>query len=147
MRRDPLPRELGHLLGRRGDCAANDVNGAEARQTLTLGADEYRYMLMLPYTTLAQQIVDCCDNIAGQGHHALPAALAVKHDLRPCSVQREVRGVDTDDTGCAWAELDLQVTAGGRVTTVCEARVAIPAQEGDNPWKRRGDDWKPRAVA
>ncbi len=57
-----------------------------------------------------------------------------------------VKGVDTDDTGCAWAELDLQVTSGGRVTTVCEARVAIPAHEGDNPWTRRGDDWKPRAA-
>ncbi len=57
-----------------------------------------------------------------------------------------VKGVDTDDSGCAWAELDLQVTSGGRVTTVCEARVAIPTHEGDNPWKRRGDDWKPRAA-
>jgi hypothetical protein len=58
-----------------------------------------------------------------------------------------VKGVDTDDCGCAWAELDLVLTSGGRETTVCTARVAIPAAEGDNPWKRRGDDWKPRAAA
>jgi hypothetical protein len=58
-----------------------------------------------------------------------------------------VTGVDTDARGCAWAELELTLTAGGRVTTVCTARVAIPAGEGDNPWKRRGEDWKPRAAA
>ena len=50
-----------------------------------------------------------------------------------------VKGVDTDDRGCAWAELDLVLMAGGRETTVCTARVAIPAAEGDNPWKRRGE--------
>jgi hypothetical protein len=58
-----------------------------------------------------------------------------------------VKGVDRDARGCAWAELELELTAAGRVTTVCTARVAIPAAEGDNPWKRRGDDWKPRAAA
>ena len=58
-----------------------------------------------------------------------------------------VKAVDSDAHGCAWAELELTLTAGGRVTTVCTARVAIPASEGDNPWKRRGEDWKPRAAA
>ena len=58
-----------------------------------------------------------------------------------------VTGVDTDDTGCAWAELELELVSGGRVTTVCTARVALPAQADDNPWRRRGDDWAPRASA
>jgi len=58
-----------------------------------------------------------------------------------------VKNVDTDERGCAWAELDLVLTSGGRETTVCTARAAIPAAEGDNPWKRRGEDWKPRAAA
>jgi hypothetical protein len=58
-----------------------------------------------------------------------------------------VKSVDTDATGCAWAELELQLVSGGRVTTVCTARVAVPAHEGDTPWKGRGDDWKPRAAA
>lgn len=56
-----------------------------------------------------------------------------------------VTGVDTDDVGCTWAEVELELVSGGRTTTVCTARVAIPAHEGDNPWKRRGDDWKPGA--
>ena len=58
-----------------------------------------------------------------------------------------VKSVDTDARGCAWAELEITLTAGGRVTTVCTARVAIPTAEGDNPWKRSGDDWQPRAAA
>ena len=58
-----------------------------------------------------------------------------------------VKGIDRDARGCAWAELELELTSGGRVTTVCTARVAIPAAEGDNPWKRRGDDWVPQAAA
>jgi len=55
-----------------------------------------------------------------------------------------VTGVDTDDVGCAWAQVELELVSGGRTTTVCTARVAIPAHEGDNPWQRRGEDWKPR---
>jgi hypothetical protein len=58
-----------------------------------------------------------------------------------------VKSVDTDASGCAWAELELKVTSGGRETTLCTARVAIPTGEGDNPWKRSGNDWKPRAAA
>ena len=58
-----------------------------------------------------------------------------------------VMGVDRDASGCAWVELELELTAGGRSTTVCTARVAIPAAEGDNPWKRRGEEWRPRAAA
>jgi acyl dehydratase len=56
-----------------------------------------------------------------------------------------VKSVDRDASGCAWAELEL--VANGRSTTVCTARVAIPAAEGDNPWKRRGEEWRPRAPA
>ena len=59
----------------------------------------------------------------------------------------KVKSVDSDAIGCAWAELELELTAGGRITTVCTARVAIPAGEGDNPWKRSGDDWQPQAAA
>ena len=58
-----------------------------------------------------------------------------------------VEGVEHDDTGCAWAQLALEVEAGGRVTTVCTARVAIPAREGDNPWQRRGENWQPRPAS
>jgi hypothetical protein len=59
----------------------------------------------------------------------------------------KVTGVETDEQGCAWAEVELVLGSSGRTTTVCTARVAVPAHEGDNPWKRKGDDWKPRASA
>jgi acyl dehydratase len=51
--------------------------------------------------------------------------------------------VETDDVGCSWAELSLQLSVGEKTVTECSARVAIPAEEGDNPWKRKGDRWKP----
>ena len=58
-----------------------------------------------------------------------------------------VASIDTDEQGCTWAEIELELVSGGRVTTVCTARVALPAHADDNPWKRRGDDWAPRASA
>jgi acyl dehydratase len=59
----------------------------------------------------------------------------------------EVKDVTTDDAGCAWAVLDLSLSVGEKVVTACSARVALPASEGDNPWKRRGERWKPAADA
>jgi hypothetical protein len=52
-----------------------------------------------------------------------------------------VKQLETDAVGCAWADLDLCV--GEKTVTSCNARVALPAAEGDNPWRRRGEHWKP----
>lgn len=54
-----------------------------------------------------------------------------------------VSRVSTDDVGCAWVDLDLAVSVDGEVSTACNARVALPKDEEDNPWKRRGEQWKP----
>ena len=54
-----------------------------------------------------------------------------------------VEGLETDDAGCCWARLALELRVGAKVVTECSARMALPAHEGDNPWTRRGDDWKP----
>jgi hypothetical protein len=59
--------------------------------------------------------------------------------------QGEVKGVDTDDVGCSWVQLELSLTVDGKTVNDCSARVAIPGNEGDNPWKRKGDQWKPQA--
>jgi len=56
-----------------------------------------------------------------------------------------VTGTGTDASGCGWAELTVQVQVGDKVCTSCEARVALPTADTDNPWKRRGDDWRPAA--
>jgi hypothetical protein len=58
-----------------------------------------------------------------------------------------VKDVSTDAAGCAWADLDLTLKVGEKVVTACSARVALPASEGDNPWKRKGDQWRPEPAA
>ncbi len=54
-----------------------------------------------------------------------------------------VEQLETDDTGCSWVDLVLELSVDGKTMTECTARVAIPAAEGDNPWKRKGERWKP----
>ncbi len=54
-----------------------------------------------------------------------------------------VTDVTTDDSGCGWVGVDVQLTVDGDVKTECTARIALPKTDDDNPWTRRGDDWKP----
>ena len=54
-----------------------------------------------------------------------------------------VNRVIKDDVGCSWAELTIEIKVNEDVTTACSARVAVPADAGDNPWRRRGEAWKP----
>jgi acyl dehydratase len=54
-----------------------------------------------------------------------------------------VRGVSVDIAGCSWVEVDLELTVGGELATECAARIAIPAETGDNPWARDAASWKP----
>jgi hypothetical protein len=51
--------------------------------------------------------------------------------------------VGVDDTGCAWVGVDVTLSVGDDVKTSCDARVAVPVDAADNPWRRRGDRWKP----
>ena len=54
-----------------------------------------------------------------------------------------VDDVRTDETGCGWADVSLELRVGETVTTECTASVAIPVAEDDNPWTRKGANWKP----
>jgi hypothetical protein len=54
-----------------------------------------------------------------------------------------VTSVGVDEAGCGWAEVGVTVSVGGDVKTSCTARVALPRDVNDNPWRRRGADWKP----
>jgi hydroxyacyl-ACP dehydratase HTD2-like protein with hotdog domain len=54
-----------------------------------------------------------------------------------------VTTVETDDTGCGWADVDVALTVGERLCTTCAVRIAIPTTPDDNPWARRGERWKP----
>ena len=55
----------------------------------------------------------------------------------------QVEEVRTDDAGCAWADVVVALKVGDKITTTCEASIAIPTDESDNPWERSGADWKP----
>lgn len=54
-----------------------------------------------------------------------------------------VTAAELDDTGCAWVGIDITVAVGERVCTTAKARIALPTTPDDNPWSRRGDQWKP----
>jgi acyl dehydratase len=54
-----------------------------------------------------------------------------------------VTEVGTDDVGCGWASVDVTLSVDGDTKTTCAARIAVPVTEDDNPWRRRGDQWKP----
>ncbi len=59
------------------------------------------------------------------------------------TISATVAAVPTDDTGCGWAELDLVLRGDDSVCSTGTARVALPMSANDNPWQRRGEDWKP----
>jgi len=54
-----------------------------------------------------------------------------------------VSGVETDDTGCGWANVDVNLSVDGKTVTDCAVRVALPTDENDNPWARFGEQWQP----
>ena len=54
-----------------------------------------------------------------------------------------VHRTEVDDTGCAFATVDVTLSVDDDVKTTCTARIALPQTADDNPWARRGDDWRP----
>jgi acyl dehydratase len=54
-----------------------------------------------------------------------------------------VTSVETDDAGCGWVALDVELRVGDRICTTCAARIALPTTPDDNPWSRQGEQWKP----
>ncbi|HVV75673.1 MAG TPA: hypothetical protein VHC43_06515 [Mycobacteriales bacterium] len=54
-----------------------------------------------------------------------------------------VASVDTDDAGCGWVGIEIKVSVGERVCTTATAKVALPMTPQDNPWSRKGENWKP----
>jgi hypothetical protein len=55
----------------------------------------------------------------------------------------KVRETNTDDTGCAWVSVDVELSVDGVVKTTCATTVALPVDAADNPWSRRGERWRP----
>jgi acyl dehydratase len=54
-----------------------------------------------------------------------------------------VEATGVDEVGCAFAEVAVTLSVDGDVKTTCAARLALPRDADDNPWARRGDQWRP----
>jgi hypothetical protein len=54
-----------------------------------------------------------------------------------------VTAAETDEQGCGWVGVDIELKVGDRLCTLCQARVALPTTPDDNPWARRGERWAP----
>jgi hypothetical protein len=70
----------------------------------------------------------------------------IRDSIFPGNVMRfsgTVAGTEVDDRGCHWTSLEIELHADDRLAATCSARVAVPAGEDDNPWARKGDDWRP----
>ncbi len=48
-----------------------------------------------------------------------------------------------DECGCGWITLDIELRVMDELKTSCQARIALPADDDDNPWKKGRQDWKP----
>lgn len=54
-----------------------------------------------------------------------------------------VTSVDTDESGCGWVTIDVALRVGEVVASTCDVRVALPVDDNDNPWERKGERWNP----
>jgi acyl dehydratase len=54
-----------------------------------------------------------------------------------------VNEVAQDATGVGWAQVTIELAVDGDVKTTAAARVALPTGPEDNPWSRRGEQWRP----
>jgi acyl dehydratase len=55
----------------------------------------------------------------------------------------KVEKVAVDGSGCGFVDVAVTLHVGDRLCTECTARVALPTKPGDNPWRRKGAEWKP----
>ena len=55
----------------------------------------------------------------------------------------KVTGVARAAKSTGWVDVKIELTAGPKQCVSCEARIAIPETSDANPWKLKGDDWKP----
>jgi acyl dehydratase len=58
-----------------------------------------------------------------------------------------VTAMEVDEVGCGFVTVDVTLSVAGDVQTTCTARLALPRSADDNPWARRGDEWRPSPAA
>ena len=55
----------------------------------------------------------------------------------------KVESTETDEQSCSWVNLVILLSVDEQVKTRFSARVALPADDDDNPWARQGERWQP----
>jgi acyl dehydratase len=58
----------------------------------------------------------------------------------------KVESTAVDEVGCGFVTVGVTLAVEGDVKTTCAARIALPRSSDDNPWARRGDQWRPSPV-
>ncbi len=59
------------------------------------------------------------------------------------SLRATVESTEVDEVGCGFVTVHVSLSVDGDVKTTCTARIALPRTGTDNPWARRGDQWRP----
>lgn len=59
------------------------------------------------------------------------------------TLRGEVEAKEIDGQSCHWVTLRITLAVGDQEKTRFSARVALPADETDNPWERTGERWQP----
>jgi acyl dehydratase len=54
-----------------------------------------------------------------------------------------VTSTSVDSEGCGFVGVDVTLSVADEVKTTCAARIALPRSADDNPWARRGEQWRP----
>jgi acyl dehydratase len=62
-------------------------------------------------------------------------------------LQGTVESTEVDEVGCGFVTVGVTLGVDGDVKTTCAARIALPRTSDDNPWARRGGQWRPSPVA
>ena len=57
-----------------------------------------------------------------------------------------VESTEVDEVGAGFVTVGVTLSVEGDVKTTCAARIALPRSSDDNPWARRGKQWRPSPV-
>ena len=59
------------------------------------------------------------------------------------SLRGVVESTEVDEAGCGFVTVAVTLSVDGDVKTTCAPASRCPAIADDNPWARRGDQWRP----
>jgi acyl dehydratase len=54
-----------------------------------------------------------------------------------------VTGIESASDDVGWVDVAIELSAGAKICVGCEARIAVPRTPEANPWRLKGEAWKP----